>query len=100
MNFMVKVHKAEGRVVLAVCDHDIFGKKFYEGNRQIDLGSDFYKGTIMDEERVLNLMNCSHSINLVGNKIIEFAIKNGFVKEENVIRIASIPIAFVVNENF
>jgi hypothetical protein len=99
MNFMVKVHKAEGRVVLAVCDQDIFGKKFSDENRQIDLSSDFYKGRLMEEEHVFNLMEASNSINLVGAKIVELAIKKGFVNPKNIIKIGNIPIALIVNES-
>ncbi|MGB9748333.1 MAG: DUF424 family protein [Candidatus Woesearchaeota archaeon] len=99
MSFMVKIHKAEGRIVLAVCDSDIFGKKFSEGNKQIDLSSDFYRGKIMDEDRVLSLMEASNSINLVGSKIVELAVKNGFVNQKNIIKINNIPIAFIVNES-
>ncbi|MEM2121112.1 MAG: DUF424 family protein [Candidatus Woesearchaeota archaeon] len=98
MNFITKIHKAQGKIVLAVCDEEIFGKKFCEGNKQIDLTSDFYNGKKTDELHVLELMKSANSINLVGKNIIKLAIKNNFLSEENVLIIDKIPIAIIVNE--
>ena len=44
---IVKIHNNEGRLILAICDKDILGKKFVEEKKQLDLSSGFYKGEQM-----------------------------------------------------
>ena len=41
---LAKVHKANDRVVLALCDSELFGKRYTEENKQLDLTSEFFKG--------------------------------------------------------
>ena len=89
---IAKLHKShEGRVILAVCDSDIIGKKFEEGERQMDLGCDFYKGEEMDEKRILNLMKAVHIVNLCGDKSVELGIRAGIIDKDNVIKIGGVP---------
>ena len=45
---IVKIHKRDDRTILAVCDSDLIGRTFTEGERQLDLSSDFYKGEERD----------------------------------------------------
>ena len=53
---LVKVHKnTEGQILLAICDDDLIGKKFEEGNLQLDLSSDFYKGEEKSEDEIMDL---------------------------------------------
>ncbi|MEE9525069.1 MAG: DUF424 family protein [Candidatus Woesearchaeota archaeon] len=89
---IVKLHKSlEGRVILAVCDSDICGKKFEEGDLQLDLSSNFYKGEEMDEERILNLMKSVHIVNLCGKKAVELGVKARIIDKENVVVISGVP---------
>ncbi|MBW2977974.1 DUF424 family protein [Candidatus Woesearchaeota archaeon] len=93
----VKQHKtADGRMILAVCDSELIGKKFVEGDLQLDLSSDFYKGEDMEEERILELFKVVHIVNLVGEKCVKLGIKAGIVDEDRVIKIKGIPHAEVV----
>ena len=94
---IVKQHKtADGRVVLAVCDSELIGKKFVEGDLQLDLNSDFYKGEEMKEERILELFKVVSIINLVGEKSVKLGIKAGIVDKDRVIKIKAIPHAEAV----
>ena len=91
--FIVKQHKD----VLAVCDANISGKKYEEGNLQLDLTSEFYDGEKMDEEKVCELLSRFGSINFVGEKSIKIGIAKGFIGSENIIRIKNIPHAICLN---
>lgn len=88
---IAKINSAQGRVVLAVCDSELLGKKFEEGNRQLDLTVDFYKGEEKTEEEIAELFKKINYINLVGEKSVALGIKEGIVQEEHVIKIAGIP---------
>ena len=91
--FIVKQHKD----VLAVCDANIFGKKYEEGNLQLDLTSEFYDGEKVDEKRVIELLSRFGSINFVGEKSIKIGIEKGFIGSENIIKIKDIPHAICLN---
>ena len=87
---IVKVHEKEGRVLVAVTDSNLIGKKFREGNIQLDLTSDFYKGEEKTEEETGDLIRNADHVNLVGKKAIELAVKEGIIEEENIITIQEI----------
>ena len=93
---IVKIHKTpDKRMILAVCDKELIGKKFEQEGLQLDLNSDFYKGEEKTEEEILNLFKQAYIINLVGKKSIMLGSKQGIIKE--VIKIKEIPHAIVLN---
>jgi len=95
---LVKIHKTvDGKIVVAVCDTVLFGKKFVEGNRQLDLTNDFYKGDELEEDEIGDLIRNAYSINLVGEQSVALGIKEGVIEEENIIRVQGIPHAESVN---
>lgn len=90
VNMIVKVHNSENGTVVAVCDSDLIGKKFEEGNLQLDLTSDFYKGQEKSEKEIGDLLRNAYIINVVGKKSVELAIKEKVIDESSVKKIANI----------
>ena len=94
---IVKIHKVEGnKMLLAVCDSELLGKKFEEGNKQLDMTSNFYKGEEKTTREVCDLMRNSYMINLVGEKSIKLALKEELVNEDNINKISDVPYAQVI----
>ncbi len=94
---IVKIHKSnEGRVILAICDSELIGKCFTEGDKQLDLSSDFYKGEEMKEKRILNLLKSVHIVNLCGEESVALGVNAGIVDEENMMKVDGIPHAEAV----
>ena len=76
----------KGRLV-AVCEAELLGESFENGELSLTVNEEFYDGAEADEEAVVNsLANCSVA-NIVGTKAVELAIEHGFVEEENVLDI-------------
>lgn len=93
IGLIVKRHKlADGRTILAVCDDDLLGKKFEEGDLQLDIGK-FYDGEKKSRKEVELLFKSAYIVNLVGEDSVELGIKKGLVAKERVVRIAGIPYA-------
>ena len=89
---IAKIHKThEGKFVLAVCDSDIIGKCYEEGEKQLDLSCDFYKGKEKTEEEVILLMKKVNIVNLCGNKSVQIGVKAGLIDKDNIIKISGIP---------
>ena len=89
---IVKIHKTqEGRKIIAICDKELIGKRFEEGNLQLDLRSDFYKGKEKNEEEIKSLIEGDCILNLVGKKSIKFGIKMGIIDSKGVVKIKNVP---------
>ena len=74
----------KGRLV-AVCEADLLGESFENGELSLTVNEEFYDGQEVDEDAVVDsLANCSVA-NIVGTKAVEIAIEHGFVEEENVL---------------
>jgi hypothetical protein len=96
---LVKSHKLRGsRILLAVCDSDILGKKFEQGDLQLDLTTDFYKGNETPEDKLCLLARGAYIISLVGKESVGFALRNKLVDKERVMVISSIPHAQVLSD--
>lgn len=96
---LVKIHSAT-RYVVAICDDEVFGKKFEEGIRGLDMTGTFFKGDFKTEEEVEEIMKDmvreDASFNVVGEKACQIAVKTGLVEEEGIFRIDGIPIALTL----
>lgn len=91
--FYIKLHVSQFKSLLAVCDSDLIGRKFSEGSMRLNISKSFFKGELVNEERAVLEMKKAGSLNIVGNKAIELAIKGGVVEKENLIE--GIPFALV-----
>lgn len=88
---IVKKHIAgEGRIVFAICDDELKGKKFTQGRLQLDLSGSFYAGVPSDpNDLIKDLGNCT--VNIVGKKSIAVLEKAGILSSKNAITIDGIP---------
>jgi len=89
---IAKVHKTQdGRKIIAICDNELIGKTFEEGNLQLNLNSEFYKGKEMDKDKIKELIKGAYIVNVVGEKSIEFCVEMGIMDKDNVVKIGNVP---------
>ena len=106
-NILIRVHESY-RMVVAVCDEDVFGRKLVgseikEGEgvrRALDVSGVFFKGKKMslDEARE-EIVRCERedaTFNFVGKESVELAKSLDIVKEEGVVEIDGVPFALVL----
>ena len=95
----VKIHESYRKIV-AVSDSDLVGQKFEEGNRQIDVRPNFYRGEERTKKEVVKILKDMQkedaTFNIVGEESVEAALEAGVISESGVIKINSIPIALVL----
>jgi uncharacterized protein len=95
----IKIHSSY-RIVVAVCDSELIGKKFEEGIRQLDLRESFYKDKEMNEEDAIKTieyqMKEDATFNIVGKKSIGVALKAQLITSKQVDKIAEIPFALTL----
>ncbi len=95
----VKIHKGT-RYVVAICDSNLFGKKFSEGEKQLDLTGGFFDGDEKSEEEIEEIIKDMKledaCFNIVGNESVNLAKAMGIVKDEGVIEIGGVLVALVL----
>ncbi|MBI2175925.1 DUF424 family protein [Candidatus Woesearchaeota archaeon] len=91
MKFIVAQHISEGRLILAVCDADVYGKKLEDNDAVLDLNSKFYHGEEKDEVAVEKLMLRAYTINAVGKNAVGIAVGLGLAATGDVKTVAGVP---------
>ena len=93
MIFTMKIHgKDTPREIIAACDSEIVGKTLKDEKKEIEFNVSeyFYGNEKLEWEEIYKHIENGKNVNLVGNSIIELAIKNGLVDPKNVIEIDGI----------
>ena len=94
MGILIRLHESY-RKIIAACDSDILGKKFVEGQLQLDLKDTFYGGKEYSKERAVEIFRDGAfddaTFNIAGKECINAAIKSGIIDKEGVITIKGIP---------
>jgi len=92
----VKRHKAEEREIVAMCDEDLLGKTFEEGDLCLNVSVSFYRGELVDDEKAVTIMRNSDMLNLIGKDIVGLAVKNNLISSIHIIKIKGIPHAQLI----
>jgi hypothetical protein len=77
--------------IVALCDKELIGKKFKDGNLRLFVNPRFYKGKGVTREKAIDELRKATIANIVGEKAVNLAIEAGLIKKENVIKIKNIP---------
>ncbi|MCX6709814.1 MAG: DUF424 family protein [Candidatus Woesearchaeota archaeon] len=91
---ILKIHRAEGKSIIALSDDSLAGKKFEENGLQLDLSADFYRGEKATEQEIIDAAGKAYTVNIVGKESISFAVKKGMIEKGRVREIAGIPYAY------
>jgi len=71
-------------ILLAICDYDLVGSKLEHESSIIKVSSEFYCDKKITSEEAILLMKKATCLNLLGNKIVEIALKKGYVHKDSI----------------
>ncbi|MFA4953610.1 MAG: DUF424 family protein [Candidatus Pacearchaeota archaeon] len=95
----IKIHKTY-RDIIAVCDTELLGKYFEEGNFQLDVKKSFFAGEEVSEEKAMQIIqNQSREdaiFNIIGEKSVSCALKSEIINKQGIKKIQGIPYALVL----
>lgn len=91
----LRVERAQGEVLVIICDGDLLGKKFEEGELTLEVERSFYEGEEASVERCLDALKGATIANMVGS-IVQHAIEAGLVRAADVIKIQDVSHAQMV----
>jgi len=85
------------RDVIAICDAELLGKVFEQGDFQLDVKESFFKGEKVSEEKAIKIMQDmteeDATFNIIGKKSVNAALKSGIISEDVIKKIQGIPFA-------
>lgn len=90
-SFFFKIYKTPEAVVLAVCDAELLGKTFRDGDIVLDVPERYYGGEEAGEDHIRELLSEADIISLVGAACIELAIDLGLAEWRFVKRVGGVP---------
>jgi len=95
----VKIIKSY-RDIVAICDSNLLGKKFEQGEFQLDVKESFFKGNEISEEKLIEIIKKMSeedaTFQIVGEKSVRIALKEGIISQEGIKKIQKIPFALVL----
>ena len=96
MEVYINIRKIGNNVLLAICDSEILGKTLHEGKITFHVKEEFYKGTRVNVEEAIALIENSTIVNMIGKNIVSKAMKKGYVHPDAILNIEGVPHAQIV----
>ena len=84
---IVNERQTQEGLLVAVCDEDVLGETFEEGELSLTVTEEFYGGDAVDENAVVESLTQAAVANIVGTRAVELAVEEGFVDEANVLEV-------------
>lgn len=86
----LRIRRMGEETLVTVCDTELLGKEFKEGEIRLKVTEEFYRGREASVSECLRAMKEATIGNLVGS-IVEEAIREGLVDPRCVLRIQGVP---------
>lgn len=90
----LKIHETKDGNIVAACDKELIGT-IIEGKNGVCIDLDkyrnFYIGEIVGEEEIIKALKNFSSANLIGEKVVAIAVKEGLIRKNAIRYINTIP---------
>ena len=83
----LKAYRQGAEILIAVCDCDILGKRFVEGDLCLEVSCEFFGREPASVSEVEAALRGATMANFVGCRAVEHAIRLGYVEKENILSI-------------
>jgi hypothetical protein len=74
-------------LLVAVCDEDVLGETFENGEVSITVNEEFYGGDPVEADDVVDSLTRANVANIVGVRAVEVAIEAGIIDDTHVLEI-------------
>lgn len=95
----VKLHSSY-RVVVAICDSNLLGRRFEDEKRQLELRESFFKEKEISFEEAVKLIQYhareDSTFNIVGPNSIKAALDAGVIDHDSIATIQDVPFTLVL----
>ena len=87
------------KTVVSVCDEELLGKVFREGDKVLAINEEFFGGELLSkdfEDEIIEYLRRAYTAMIVGERSVSIALKHKVIHPEAVKKIAGIPYAQIV----
>ena len=91
VEYCLNIIKTQGEIVVAVCDAELLGKVFREGELKLEVKETFYGTKKVNSETAIKALKEATIGNLIGERIIKRAIEESLLGQNCIIKINGIP---------
>ena len=91
MKFWMKIHRFKDEKIVGICDENLVGKKLMFNDIEIVINEKFYKGELVDSEKVKKEISDATIINAFGENSISLLKETGFISENNILYVEGVP---------
>jgi hypothetical protein len=91
-----RMHRMGGDMILAACDDELLGESLEGGGRRIEVTEEFYSGAAVSEEQLAEWMRSAGSMNLIGNRAVGVAVREGYASPDQAFEICGVKYLMVV----
>jgi len=92
----LKIHKVRGEVMVAICDCELLGKTFDEGELCLSVEAAFFGEEEATAQEVAKALAGATIANMVGERAVACAIETSYIDGENILRVDGVPTAQMV----
>jgi hypothetical protein len=92
----LKIHKVSGEVMVAICDCELLGKTFDEGELCLSVEAAFFGDEEATAQEVAKALAGATIANMVGERAVACAIETSCIDGENILRVDGVPTAQMV----
>jgi len=96
---LIKVHNSY-RQIVAICDSELLGKQFEQGQRILDVRESFFNGDEKEEKEIIGLMKYYASedatFDIIGKNSCQAALEAGLISKQGIMKVQGIPFALVL----
>lgn len=86
---ILKERRTDRGLLVAVCDSDILGETFDNGDISLTVNEEFYGGDEVDAETVVERLSSAAIANIVGTRAVGVAVEAGIIDDGNVLEIGT-----------
>jgi hypothetical protein len=90
---VMRIHRVRAEFVVAACDEELVGRDLPVGSsgRTVKVSSQFYGERSVSEEELLWAIRRATVVNLLGERVLRLARREGFVGDEGLGTLGGVP---------
>ena len=90
-DIFLRIFKDQKYTLVAACDSNLLGETFRQGKLKLEVKRDFYGGIRTNLGQALDAIDAADIANLVGETIVQAAVKRSLVDQSAVLNIGGVP---------
>ncbi|KAF5069702.1 hypothetical protein DSECCO2_230320 [anaerobic digester metagenome] len=89
---LLRIHRsADNKEVIGLCDRELIGKTYTEGDISISITESFFGNEPALEEEVVRVLMTSDNITIFGHRCVDLATRYGVIEKDSCRLIEGIP---------